>query len=263
MPSLLPGYVPRWGAEQTVLGEQDSYGARVLDFAEDLRNLLDYDSICARITEEFSRFGYSHLTVWNMPSSGEAMGEALLYNDRPEDYTDHYIRDNLVERDPVVRELRTTLSPYTWDDVRKKTSSKSARRIIDEAREFGVRNGVTIPIFRPSGSLAVVSPCGREPDVSPRATIVIEMISILSFQALRRARATMFREKRDTPPLTNREREVLTWVAVGKSDDEIATILSIGRQTVLTHLGNAKRKLNASRRTYAVVQALRYGEIVL
>lgn len=246
-----------------VLGEQDSHGARVLDFAEDLRRLSDYDSICTRITEEFSRFGYSHLTVWNMPSSGESMDEALLFNNRPEDYTDHYIRNNLIERDPVVLELRTTLSPHTWDDVRKKTLSKSALRIIDEALEFDVRNGATVPIFRPSGSLAVVSPCGREPDVSPRAMAAIEMISILSFQALRRARASSFRDKRDTPPLTNREREVLKWVAVGKSDDEIATILSIGRQTVLTHLGNAKRKLNASRRTYAVIQALRYGEIAL
>lgn len=55
----------------------------------------------------------------------------------------------------------------------------------------------------------------------------------------------------------------MRWVAAGKTDDEIGEILTIGRETVTTHVENAKVKLNATRRTYAVVQALRFGEIHL
>jgi len=67
----------------------------------------------------------------------------------------------------------------------------------------------------------------------------------------------------DYVPLSPREREVMQWVAVGKTDSEIADILSIGTTTVTSHVENAKQKLDAFRRTYAVVQAIRFGEIDL
>jgi LuxR family quorum sensing-dependent transcriptional regulator len=76
----------------------------------------------------------------------------------------------------------------------------------------------------------------------------------------------LFKEHREEivhTPLTDREREILQWVAAGKSDDEIADILSIVTTTVTSHVENAKRKLDAFRRTYAVVQAIRLGEISL
>lgn len=63
--------------------------------------------------------------------------------------------------------------------------------------------------------------------------------------------------------LTPREREILQWVAIGKTDEEIADILSISTMTVTSHVENAKQKLDAFRRTYAVVQAIRRGEIDL
>ena len=64
-------------------------------------------------------------------------------------------------------------------------------------------------------------------------------------------------------PLTSREREIITWIAAGKTDDEIATILSIGQATVTTHTKNAMQKLGATRRAQAVMQAVRFGEISL
>lgn len=88
------------------------------------------------------------------------------------------------------------------------------------------------------------------------------MIGIYSTHALQRAvrRADCGAHR---SPLTDCEREVMRWVAIGKTDDEIATILSISRTTATTHVENAKEKLNAPRRAQAIVQALRYGEITL
>jgi LuxR family transcriptional regulator, quorum-sensing system regulator BjaR1 len=78
-------------------------------------------------------------------------------------------------------------------------------------------------------------------------------------------RALVERQREETAhtPLTPREREILQWVAAGKTDEEIADILSIGTTTVTSHVANAKQKLDAFRRTYAVVQAIRLGEISL
>jgi LuxR family quorum sensing-dependent transcriptional regulator len=61
--------------------------------------------------------------------------------------------------------------------------------------------------------------------------------------------------------LTPREREVLSWVAQGKSAGQIAEILHIAKRTVDEHVQTTVRKLGALNRTHAVVIALREGII--
>jgi DNA-binding CsgD family transcriptional regulator len=61
----------------------------------------------------------------------------------------------------------------------------------------------------------------------------------------------------ETHPLTPREREVLTWVAHGKSAWEIGEILHIGKRTVDEHAQSAIHKLGAANRVQAVAIALR------
>jgi DNA-binding NarL/FixJ family response regulator len=56
--------------------------------------------------------------------------------------------------------------------------------------------------------------------------------------------------------LTPREAEVLFWVARGKTNDEIATILGIGLTTVKKHLESTFAKLGVENRTAAAAAAL-------
>lgn len=57
------------------------------------------------------------------------------------------------------------------------------------------------------------------------------------------------------PPLTPREREVLGWVAFGKTDADIGALLNISRRTVQKHLEHAYVKLGVETRTAAVGRA--------
>ena len=164
----------------------------------------------------------------------------------------------------MIKELRRTLNPYSWSDIRARGDlSRPERAIMDEAREFEVRDGMTIPIVTRSGTVTLFCPCGRNPNVSERARAAVEIIGIYSNHALKRAVMQRQRAEAAHTPLTPREREIMQWVASGKTDDEIADILSISTTTVTTHVEHAKQKLDAFRRTYAVVQAIRYGEITL
>jgi DNA-binding NarL/FixJ family response regulator len=56
--------------------------------------------------------------------------------------------------------------------------------------------------------------------------------------------------------LTPREAEVLFWVARGKTNDEIATVLGIGLTTVKKHLESTFAKLGVENRTAAAAMAL-------
>jgi DNA-binding NarL/FixJ family response regulator len=58
-----------------------------------------------------------------------------------------------------------------------------------------------------------------------------------------------------TVGLNDREVEVLTWVARGKTSMEIAQILGLTKRTIDFHTDNARTKLGAATRTEAVIKA--------
>jgi DNA-binding NarL/FixJ family response regulator len=59
--------------------------------------------------------------------------------------------------------------------------------------------------------------------------------------------------------LTVRERELVAWVATGRSNEEIGRELFISPATVRTHVGRAMLKLHARDRAQLVVLAIRSG----
>ena len=59
--------------------------------------------------------------------------------------------------------------------------------------------------------------------------------------------------------LSQREREVLHWLAQGLSNKEIARTLSLSENTVKTHLANVYAKLGVGRRTEALKVARQQG----
>jgi DNA-binding NarL/FixJ family response regulator len=63
----------------------------------------------------------------------------------------------------------------------------------------------------------------------------------------------------DTGDLSRREREILQFLAEGKTEAEIAADLVLSPKTVATHIQNTLRKLGVHSRTQAVVAAYRDG----
>ena len=64
-------------------------------------------------------------------------------------------------------------------------------------------------------------------------------------------------------PVTPREREILTYMAQGYLNKQIAFALKISEQTVKNHVTSILRKLNANARTQAVVEAIRQGLVTI
>ncbi len=65
--------------------------------------------------------------------------------------------------------------------------------------------------------------------------------------------------RKDSSPLTPRERETLTLVAQGLTNREVAEQLELGEESVKTYLERAYGKLGVSRRAEAVAEAHRLG----
>jgi DNA-binding NarL/FixJ family response regulator len=59
--------------------------------------------------------------------------------------------------------------------------------------------------------------------------------------------------------LTAREREVLAQIAEGRSNREIARLLSMSEKTVKTHVSSVLAKLGVADRTQAALLAVRHS----
>jgi DNA-binding CsgD family transcriptional regulator len=63
------------------------------------------------------------------------------------------------------------------------------------------------------------------------------------------------------PGLSRRESEVLSWVARGKTNSEVAAILGISRRTVDTFLSRTYQKLGVETRLAAVMRMIGFIKI--
>jgi DNA-binding CsgD family transcriptional regulator len=98
------------------------------------------------------------------------------------------------------------------------------------------------------------------PLAASRPTDILDVAHAHGLAVARRKGQWEFLETSEPPTphsLTPREREVLTWVAQGKSASEIGEILRIVKRTVDEHVQTATRKLGAANRAQAVAIALR------
>jgi DNA-binding NarL/FixJ family response regulator len=94
--------------------------------------------------------------------------------------------------------------------------------------------------------------------------VVAEGGSLLAPSVTRRVIEHFGTAARRTPhpelgQLTDREREVVAWVATGRSNQEIADTLVVSPDTVRTHVSRAMLKLHARDRAQLVVFAMESG----
>lgn len=236
----------------------DPLATKALDFCQRVMALADPDEIRSAIEHELADFGIEYITCGDLPIPGRPPNAGLLMNTRPEAYTRRYLAKNYTPIDPALTEMQHTLRPFTWNDIR--TFRKPEKRkllIVDEARDFKMTDGMTIPIVTASGEVSAFCPSGEKPQFDARSRSAIELISIAGFQALRRAEFELKQAQAAKPLLTLREREIMHWVAAGKTDEEIGEILNLSSNTTAWHLKNAMRKLNTTRRAQAVAIAVR------
>jgi DNA-binding CsgD family transcriptional regulator len=179
----------------------------------------------------------------------------------PGDWYRRYSEKAYGSVDAVVQISAMTNAAFCWHSVPSFLPlSQAQQTIFAEARAVGLRNGVTVPIHHLNGKVEIVSFATTSSE-NLRPNIQTQMQAIGSLLALRQQELEKFEPVTPSITLSERERECLTWVAIGKSSWDIARILNISTNTVNFHVKNAIQKLGCNNRVFAVVLALRLGLI--
>lgn len=205
------------------------------------------------------RFGFHAMLVSGVPPPGERMEPLVMANGWPDGWTERYMSHNFAADDPTLHRLRRTNSPFLWSDTRSPDLSRPQLRVLDEATEFGLQEGLIIPIHTGFGFEAGVSFGGDKVDLALYDIAALHLISLYGYEALRRHKPR--RDCESGPILTQREQECAKWTAAGKTAWEIGQILGISEATVNQHLHAAARKMNTASKAHLVARCLRAGVI--
>ena len=178
-----------------------------------------------------------------------------------QEWLDRYFDNNYLYLDPVIENAIASPAAFSWEQLERVGSLEPAqRKILNEAREFGIKSGFTVPIFEGNGYLAVASFGCIEDEVPKKVYLALQLATLYFHAKLMTFRVPS--RQRDVF-LSKRERECLHWAAAGKSDWEIGEILTIAQSTVHTHIEKAKRRYGVPTRVQAVVRALGNRELCL
>ncbi|MER9402378.1 LuxR family transcriptional regulator [Mesorhizobium sp. M0615] len=187
----------------------------------------------------------------------ESCGEPKLISNYPPLWTEHYLQNQYQKVDPVIMRARRGGSPFPWSgpDLRCVEMSPAQKKLFDEAAQFSIRCGLTIPIIDRRGCVAAMTFAADKPNsaslrVAERYEQALQLMATC-FHIYARRRLSGNRTV-DGVSLTPREYECLQWSARGKSAWTIGCILGIKARTVDFHLDNAKKKLGVHTKDQAV-----------
>lgn len=194
-----------------------------------------------------------------------------------------YLQNNFVHVDPCVSIARRTNTPFNWGSVRLPAHTAGRKpgaiKTLEAAHDHGFQEGLVVPYHfadskgRVYSSLVVFfwrDPVKRFKFIVSGKKYEIHLIMIYWTQraidviaSTVRHKPTFFRndELRETQLLTDRERDVLSWAARGKTASETAEILKLSELTIDTYIRGALAKLNATNKTHAVAKGISLGLI--
>lgn len=181
----------------------------------------------------------------------------------PMDWVTHYIRNHFGEFDPLLSLDYRRARQLDWQEI---YASGDAAKIFASFVDAGHgRNAITtiVPLnAKYHCGLSLVFDCldAEWPKFKS------ETMELFRFEADRIGDLYLktYKAQSVNPvKLTPREQQILSLVAQGKTDDEIATLLGLGKWTIVGHLQSAKYKLGSSNRTSAVATAITHGIISL
>ncbi len=190
-------------------------------------------------------------------------GRGVL-NHFPADFRAYYATNDCIRYDPILKAALKRKRAFAWEQL-EAAPYLTARQVAFMAtlKAYHLHQGVAVPL-RITGTLNGIAAFARSKPIASETAPLLPALQALgqatyeAYRTIHRKDASLATER---AALSIKECDVLTWVAGGKTDDEIAEILSISPNTVDSHMRNIYRKLNAHNRVTAVVAGIRQGHI--
>lgn len=236
-----------------------------LDHLQKLVSATSVDAVWTQHCAQMGAFGFDRLLYgYSRLASSAAFGErqdALILSNHDPDYLDRYLAEDLLRADPVIQWAEASDGALSWREIAGHDiagmNGSPASPIQSLNREFGITAGYTISFrnlsHRGIGAISLTGASGQSQDdldaiwdAHGPEIILMNRVMHLTVTKL---------PARDSNRLTKRQREVLEWVAQGKTIPEICLLIDRKQATVEKHLRLAREAMNAQTTAQAVLKA--------
>lgn len=176
-----------------------------------------------------------------------------------EEWMKRYIEKDYIKKDCIARYcLQYRKAANRKHVFENQDLTRSEMQVHYEASEFGIRFGLTIPVFGPGNTisgLSIYPESQKDTDDLQNEHLVLlhGMTAWLDYWI------DNINIDNPEPILSQRQIDCLSWSMEGLSSAEIAKVLAIKEDTVNKHIKSAMNRLNANNRIQAIIRAIRLG----
>jgi LuxR family transcriptional regulator (chaperone HchA-associated) len=201
--------------------------------------------------------GYDRFVLYAAPPPGDGIVERLLWLEG--DWFgggDEVDPETYLARCPVNRHVLETDHPFFWTKTRR--AGHETYRIVRQPHGPGI-HGLQVPVFGHVGLVGAASFGGMSIDSSTDARLALTLVATAASRtALSLSNSNT---SASTARLSARELEVIRWVASGRRQSDIATLLGLSERTIENHLRRVRKRLGAASTAQAVHILVRVGEL--
>jgi DNA-binding CsgD family transcriptional regulator len=236
----------------------------VIDTIRDVYELQHVAYVAVSLGEQYaiastSRSGPLARNVGFWTREARSLG-AVTY---PLEWTARYREAGYERIDPVVEGAAQSFVPINWKSLAWDTRKR--QQFLREAVSCGIGNqGYTVPLHGPQGQFAFMALNATMNDESWDRFLLEFGQDFLVIAHYFHQKVLEIERIFGGPPavaLSNREKDVLSYIAAGKSRSQVAHDLKISENTLRVYLDTARAKLGALNVTHAVAIGVNRGLI--
>jgi len=236
---------------------------RIVAFIDDLRAAEGECDLRFLLAEISAELGFAHFALAHHVDLRPGSRDAVRIHNYPDEWERYHDEQHLGRSDPVHRACQLTAVGFTWSELpRMMRLTPRDLSVLSAAATQGIGDGFTVPAHVPgelNGSCSFATAPGVRLPADKLA--MAQLVGAFAFEAARRLTRVRHGFESISPHVSNRERECLVWIARGKSDSEIATILGISPETVHQYVKHVRATYDVVSRSQLVARALFAGTI--
>lgn len=230
------------------------------EFALSLQGITSTDALWDHALAFFHARGIARVSyhVYGMDDGAPAT-VSVISDGFPTDWVCHYLQQKLYRIDPIPELALRMNRPFLWSEVGRLAALRgSEKEFLSQLDAAELGDGLALQVFGPGLRNGYVG-LGFAPGqgaLPPEQVVELQCAAQLAHQTY--CALTQGRVARSYD-LSPREREILEWIARGKSNSVIAQILDVSPHTIDTLVRRLFDKLGVTDRTTAALKGVGAG----
>ncbi|MFS1539223.1 MAG: autoinducer binding domain-containing protein [Candidatus Phlomobacter fragariae] len=185
--------------------------------------------------------------------------DVIIINNHTE-WFDLYVKGSYQLIDPVIINAMERVDDFQWDEKIMIYSEMKLPKIFKQSKKYNINKGHTFTLHDYKNNMAVLSLFETGSDDNNIKYITnnnkekFQQLLIKTHQKLLSLYDEIEKGSNQYKPsgLSPRENEILYWVSIGRTYQDIAKMLDIKQGTIKFHMGNVVKKLGVSSTKHAI-----------